>query len=76
VLTTGGRGEQGVGDVINLRLARKQRARDEASSKADRNRRLFGRTVAEKAADAAAKTRIERMLDGARRDSASDTFEE
>ncbi|WP_446741157.1 DUF4169 family protein [Sphingomonas sp. H160509] len=42
VLPTGGRGEQGVGDVINLRLVRKQRARDEASSKADRNRRVFG----------------------------------
>jgi hypothetical protein len=65
-----------VGDVINLRLVRKQRTRDEASSKADRNRRLFGRTMAQKAADAAAKTRIERALDGARLDSTSDTFEE
>jgi len=65
-----------VGDVINLRLVRKQRARDEASSKADRNRSLFGRTTAQKAADAAAKTRIKRTLDGARRDSTSDTFEE
>ena len=57
-----------MGDVINLRLVRKQRARDEASSKADRNRRLFGRTTAEKAVDAAAKTRIERTLDGAKLD--------
>ncbi|MFH7191562.1 DUF4169 family protein, partial [Klebsiella pneumoniae] len=52
------------------------RARDEASVRADQNRRLFGRTVAEKAADAAAKTRIEKTLDGARLDSISDTFEE
>jgi len=64
-----------VGDVINLRLVRKQRTRDEASSKADRNRRLFGRTMAQKAADAAAKTRIDRTLDGAKLDSTSDTFE-
>ncbi len=65
-----------MGDVINLRLVRKQRARDEASSTADRNRRLFGRTTAQKAADAAAKTRIEKTLDGAKLDSTSDTFEE
>ena len=65
-----------MGDVINLRLVRKRRARDEASSTADRNRRLFGRTTAQKAADAAAKIRIERTLDGARRDATSDTFEE
>ncbi|KQS48149.1 MULTISPECIES: DUF4169 family protein [unclassified Sphingomonas] len=57
-----------MGDVINLRLVRKQRAREEASSKADRNRILFGRTAAEKAADAAAKARTEKTLDGARRD--------
>ena len=55
-------------DVINLRLVRKQRARDEASVRADQNRRLFGRTAAEKAADVAAKARTEKTLDGARRD--------
>ena len=76
MLLPGERGGRGVGDVINLRLVRKQRARDEASSKADRNRRLFGRTVAEKAADAAAKTRIEKTLDSAKLDSTSDTLEE
>jgi hypothetical protein len=65
-----------VGDVINLRLVRKRRARDEASSTADRNRKLFGRTTAQQAEDAAAKARIERTLDGARLDSTSDTFEE
>lgn len=57
-----------MGDVINLRLVRKQRARDEASSKADQNRILFGRTAAEKAADAAGKARTEKTLEGARRD--------
>ena len=65
-----------MGDVINLRLVRKWRARDEASSTADRNRKLFGRTTAQQAEDAAAKARIERALDGARLDSTSDTFEE
>ncbi|SFN97343.1 DUF4169 family protein [Sphingomonas sp. OK281] len=65
-----------MGDVINMRLVRKQRARDEASVRADRNRRLFGRTAAEKAADAAAKARIERTLDGARLDFTSDTVDE
>ncbi|MDD1451816.1 hypothetical protein NHF48_013950 [Sphingomonas sp. H160509] len=35
-----------------------------------------GRTVAEKAADAAAKTRIEKTLDGAKLDSTSDTLQE
>ncbi|KQO08149.1 DUF4169 family protein [Sphingomonas sp. Leaf242] len=57
-----------MGDVVNLRLVRKQRAREAASSKADQNRILFGRTAAEKAADAAAKARTEKTLDGARRD--------
>ncbi|PTW46972.1 uncharacterized protein DUF4169 [Sphingomonas faeni] len=65
-----------MGDVINLRLVRKQRARDEASVRAEQNRRLFGRTAAEKATDATMKTRIERTLDGARLDSTSDMFEE
>jgi hypothetical protein len=72
-MPTGGRGEQGVGDVINLRLVRKQRARAEASSSADQNRKLFGRTVAEKAADIAVKARIEKTLDGAKLDGTSDT---
>ena len=57
-----------MGNVINLRLVRKQRARDEASVRADQNRRLFGRTAAEKVADAGAKARIEKTLDGARLD--------
>ncbi|TCP91623.1 uncharacterized protein DUF4169 [Sphingomonas sp. PP-CE-1A-559] len=66
-----------MGDVINLRLVRKQRAREAASSTADLNRRLFGQTAAEKAADAAAKARIERTLDDARLDNlTTETSEE
>ena len=60
-----------MGDVINLRLVRKQRERVKASVRADRNRRLFGRTAAEKAADAAAKARTDKTLDGARLDGAA-----
>ncbi|MGA1798324.1 DUF4169 family protein [Sphingomonas sp. 4RDLI-65] len=58
-----------MGEVINLRLARKQRARAEASTRADQNRRLFGRTAAEKAAEAVVKARVEATLDGAKLDS-------
>ena len=58
-----------MGEVINLRLARKQRARTEASVQADRNRRMFGRTGAEKAAEAAARARVDATLDGARLES-------
>ena len=58
-----------MGDVINLRRARKQRAKVEASARADQNRRVFGRTATEKAAESAAKARIEATLDGARLDS-------
>ena len=57
-----------MGEVINLRLARKQRARAEASVRADQNRRVFGRTAAEKAAEAAAKVRVAATLDGAKLD--------
>ncbi|RMB51617.1 uncharacterized protein DUF4169 [Sphingomonas sp. PP-CE-3A-406] len=57
-----------MGDVVNLRLVRKQRTREMASSKADQNRILFGRTASEKAVDAAVKARTEKTLDGARRD--------
>ena len=55
-----------MGEVINLRRARKQRAWAEASARADQNRQLFNRTTAEKTRDAAGHARIEATLDGAR----------
>lgn len=55
-----------MGEVINLRVARKQRARADASARADQNRQLFGRTAAEKTRDASEHARIEATLDGAR----------
>jgi hypothetical protein len=57
-----------VGEVINLRLARKQRARVTAELRATENRRVFGRTAAEKATDTATRNRIEKILDGAQLD--------
>ncbi|WP_307088086.1 DUF4169 family protein [Sphingomonas faeni] len=54
--------------MINLRLARKQRARVTAEQRANENRRLFGRTAAEKAAETRARDRVEKTLDGAHLD--------
>jgi hypothetical protein len=51
-------------EIINLRRARKQKQRRDKASEADANRRRFGRTKAEKAADADTAARRERTLDG------------
>ena len=55
-------------DIINLNQARKQRARAGKGAKAEENRARFGRTKAEKAADAAERTKINRLLDDSKRD--------
>jgi hypothetical protein len=57
-----------MGDVINLRQARKARARRDKEAQAATNRALHGRTKAERAADTAARARAEQQLDGAKRD--------
>ena len=57
-----------MGEVINLRRARKAKARDQAEVQAAANRAAFGRTLAEKQADRAETHRRARELDGARRD--------
>lgn len=44
-------------DIINLRQARKQKARADKAEQADKNRRLHGRSKAEKLADQARQTR-------------------
>lgn len=51
-------------EVINLRLARKTRARREAEAQASANRAKFGRTKAQKAAEDAARERLARHVDG------------
>ncbi len=63
-------GERGfvVGEIVNLRLARKARARRAAAAAADVNRAAFGRTKAERARDVADRAKVERVLDQARRD--------
>ncbi|MBU3078069.1 DUF4169 family protein [Sphingomonas quercus] len=57
-----------MGEVINLRMARKARARAEAAGKAEANRARHGRTAGDKARDQAEQERLRRTLDGARRD--------
>ena len=58
----------GSGDVVNLRRARKARARDEARRTADGNAARFGRTRAEREGEAARAEIEARRLDGHRLD--------
>lgn len=53
-------------EVVNLRLARKARARADAAATAAQNRARHGRTRAERAAIAAEAARLARTIDGAR----------
>ncbi|ONF95582.1 DUF4169 family protein [Sphingomonas jeddahensis] len=57
-----------MGEVINLRRARKAKARVEAEHKAAANRVAFGRTRAEREAAAAETERRDKALDGAKRE--------
>jgi hypothetical protein len=50
-------------EIVNLKRARKEKARRERDNKADTNRRRFGRTKAEKTADKDADERARRALD-------------
>ena len=55
-------------EIINLRMARKQKARAEKDVQAQQNRILFGRTKAEKLKQAAEKAQADRHIDGHRKD--------
>jgi hypothetical protein len=55
-------------EIVNLRNARKQKARADKAAVAEQNRLKFGRTKAEKQADAAAKARAEKHLEGHKRE--------
>ena len=55
-----------MGEVVNLRRARKARDRATAEAEATVNRAAFGRTGAEKKAAVQDAARHERTLDGAR----------
>jgi hypothetical protein len=61
-----------MGDVVNLRRARKDRARTEADRKAQANRISFGRTKTEKSLTSAERALAERRIDGHRLDRAHD----
>jgi Domain of unknown function (DUF4169) len=54
-----------MGKVVNLNRFRKQKAKAEASKRADTNRRLHGRTRAERSSDDRQKQLQEAKLDGA-----------
>ncbi len=55
-----------VAEIVNLKKARKDKARAERAQDADANRRRFGRTKAQKAADKDADARTGREIDGKR----------
>ncbi|HVI97797.1 MAG TPA: DUF4169 family protein [Sphingomonas sp.] len=57
-----------MGEVVNLRLARKAKARAAKQTIAAANRAAFGRTRAERRAAEAERTRLDHDLDGAKRD--------
>ena len=52
-----------MGDITNLNRARKERARDEKHAKGHENAVKFGRTKAERIAEAALQDRARNMLD-------------
>jgi len=55
-------------EIINLRRARKARDRAASEAEAEANRLSHGRSKAEKQATRAERERLERTLDGAKRD--------
>jgi hypothetical protein len=59
-------------EVVNLRLARKRRAREEAEKLAAERRAQFGRAKAETKLEAQRRELAERALDGHRRSPADE----
>jgi uncharacterized protein DUF4169 len=57
-----------MGNVVNLNRFRKQKAKADRKKQADVNRRLHGRTTAERAHDALQKQQLTRSVDGAKLD--------
>ncbi|MGH7155472.1 MAG: DUF4169 family protein [Acetobacteraceae bacterium] len=57
-----------MGEIVNLRRAKKARTQAKTEQAARENRVRHGRTGAEKSNDARAVERAERQADGARRD--------
>ena len=59
-------------EIINLRRARKAKARTAREKEAEANRLAFGRTKAERAATEAERDRAERGIEGHRREPAGE----
>lgn len=55
-------------EIINLKNARKQKARADKDVQAAQSRALFGQTKAEKQLQAAEKARSEKTIDGHKRE--------
>ena len=55
-------------EIINLKLARKNKARADAEKQAEENRLKFGRSKAEKNLTSAEKNLADKNLDGSKRD--------
>lgn len=62
-------------EIVNLRRARKQRARQDAEAQAEQNRITFGRTKAERTLTRAERDKAARQLDGHRLTDDSGTAE-
>lgn len=58
----------GLAQIINLRTAKKHRARAEKEAQATQNRTLFGRSKSEKLQEALAKDRAEKHIEGHKRE--------
>ncbi|MES2176013.1 MAG: DUF4169 family protein [Pseudomonadota bacterium] len=59
-------------NIVNLRQARKAKARVDKAQAAQENRARFGRTKAQRLADAQEEQRRIALLDGARRECSDD----
>jgi hypothetical protein len=55
-------------EIVNLRLARKRKARTEKDVAAEANRRKFGQSKAEREKQAAERQLAERRIDGHKRE--------
>lgn len=55
-------------EIVNLKAARKAKARAEKDRAAEANRARFGRTKAERTRDAAEQEKLGKTLDGAKLD--------
>jgi hypothetical protein len=65
-------GVSNLGNVVNLRLARKARGRSEAEAQAAANRARHGQSKGERLKDSQERARQERQVDGAKRERQGD----